>query len=62
MKLEPSGVDVPELKEGEQAWNCEFCGFMNIVELEPEELPTTDGINYILESELQAKEAAVGKS
>ena len=35
---------------------------MNIVELEPEELPTTDGINYILESELQAKEAAVGKS
>ena len=41
---------LPKLEEGQQAWNCEYCGLVNIVELEPEEVPTSDGVNYILES------------
>ena len=62
LQMQQGAQELPPLKEGEQAWSCEFCGFMNIVELEPEEVPTVDGVNYILESEMQAKEAAVGKS
>ena len=51
---------LPELKEGQSAWVCEFCGQTNIVEIEPEEVPETDGVNYILESAVQAKEEALG--
>lgn len=52
----------PELAEDEQLWKCEFCGWKNIVQIEEEERPEADAINYVLESEVQAKEAAVGKS
>ncbi len=52
----------PELKEDEQLWKCEFCGWKNIVQIEQEERPDEDAVNYVLASEVQAKEAAVGKS
>jgi hypothetical protein len=38
---------------GLQVWNCEFCLAKNPVEIEPEEIPKTDGVNYILEAAAQ---------
>ena len=38
---------------GRQVWNCEFCLAKNPVEIEPEEIPKTDGVNYILEAAAQ---------
>lgn len=35
---------------GSQVWNCEFCLAKNPVQLEPEEIPKTEGVNFILEA------------
>ena len=36
--------------EDSQVWTCEFCNTKNNVELEPEELPKTEAVNFILEA------------
>jgi len=36
--------------EEEQKWICEFCNFSNTVDLEPEEIPKTEVVNYMLEA------------
>lgn len=38
---------------GTQVWHCEFCLAKNPVQLEPEEMPKTEGVNYILEAAAQ---------
>jgi hypothetical protein len=35
--------------EDEQLWVCEYCYHRNIINLEKEEIPTEDAVNYILE-------------
>lgn len=35
----------------DQTWTCEFCNQINEVVLEPEEIPTKDTVNYIIEAE-----------
>lgn len=40
---------VEESKE-QQVWQCEFCNNKNEVELEEEEIPSADTINYVLEA------------
>jgi hypothetical protein len=39
--------------EEEQIWSCEFCLHKNKVQMEPEELPKTATVNYILEAAAQ---------
>ena len=45
---------LPQLGEAEpldeQVWTCEFCNTENEVNLEPEEIPTTQQMNYVLEA------------
>jgi hypothetical protein len=42
---------IEENKEHEeQKWICEFCNHTNAISLEPEELPKTETVNYILEA------------
>jgi succinate dehydrogenase/fumarate reductase-like Fe-S protein len=36
-----------------QIWNCEFCLTKNAVNLEPEEIPKSEAVNYILEAAAQ---------
>lgn len=47
---------IDEVPEGEltlQIWTCEFCLHKNPVQLEPEERPQTEAVNYILEAAAQ---------
>ena len=39
--------------EARQVWNCEFCLTKNDVQLEPEEMPKTEAVNYIVEAAAQ---------
>lgn len=39
-----------------QIWECEFCNTKNKVNLEPEEMPKTDKVNYILEAAAQVQD------
>ena len=39
-----------EMDEDEQVWNCEFCNHKNVANLEKEEIPTKDAVNYIIEN------------
>eukprot|EP01125_Pyxidicula_operculata_P008245 TRINITY_DN277_c0_g1_i1.p1 TRINITY_DN277_c0_g1~~TRINITY_DN277_c0_g1_i1.p1 ORF type:complete len:684 (+),score=232.76 TRINITY_DN277_c0_g1_i1:227-2278(+) len=32
----------------QQQWICEYCGFSNVLSLEPEEIPKTDTIDYLI--------------
>lgn len=43
--------DIPEMDEGDQLWSCEFCNHYNVINLEDEEIPKKDTVNYILENE-----------
>ena len=43
-------------EQEEQIWTCEFCNSKNKVQLEPEEIPKTDAVNYILEAAAQVKD------
>lgn len=48
-----------ELKEGTtqtHLWTCEFCGFSNEFNANPESLPTQDNVTYILEAAPNAEE------
>ncbi|CDW73759.1 type a von willebrand factor domain-containing protein [Stylonychia lemnae] len=36
--------------EEEQIWHCEFCNHQNKVQFEPEELPKTESVHYIIEA------------
>ena len=40
-----------EFKNNESLWACEFCAYPNIIRIEKEEIPQTDDIFYMLESE-----------
>ena len=31
-------------------WTCEFCNEKNLINLEPEEIPKSEAINYIIEA------------
>jgi hypothetical protein len=50
---------IEEIKDAEtgevtkQIWNCEFCVAKNEVQFEPEELPKTTAVNYIIEAAAQ---------
>ena len=39
-----------ELKEHEQLWVCEFCNNKNVIQVDEEEIPKTNAVNYILEA------------
>jgi hypothetical protein len=39
-----------EDKKENQVWTCEFCNQKNVINLEPEEIPKTEAVNYILEA------------
>ena len=45
----PMMVDDPE-DLGDECWLCEFCGNTNVAELEPEEMPKTHTVDYLMES------------
>ena len=40
----------------QQTWKCEFCNHENIVEIEAEEKPTKNAVNYIIEAAQQVEE------
>ena len=40
-----------EIKPQQSLWECEFCGYPNIISIEKEEIPTADDVSYMLESE-----------
>jgi len=50
------GVSAPPILEeppqdiDDGRWRCEFCGAENVPDLEPEEIPTTDTVDYLIES------------
>ena len=57
-----------ELEEGEEAkevdqqkWVCEFCNKNNPVDIEEEEIPKSEKINYVIEAVAQMKEKKLGK-
>lgn len=45
----PSQENHEVYDEDDQSWTCEFCYHKNIVNLEKEEIPTEDAVNYVLE-------------
>lgn len=47
-----SKIEEVKKDEGEpnQIWTCEFCNYKNQVMLEPEEIPKTNQVNYIVEA------------
>jgi len=51
--------EVEETKE-EQHWTCEFCGSKNEVNMEPEEIPKSETVNYILEAAAQVHDKKAG--
>jgi len=44
----------------EDKWICEFCEYSNIVNLEPEEIPTENKLTYIIQGASQASEEREG--
>lgn len=49
-RLEPIKEEQHDvLDEDEEMWSCEFCYHKNIVNIEKEEIPTDEAVNYILE-------------
>jgi hypothetical protein len=44
--VEESKVDGNE----QQTWLCEFCNHLNVIEIEEEEKPTKNAVNYIIEA------------
>ena len=39
--------------ESEQIWACEFCSNKNVINVDEEEIPTAEGVTYVLESAQQ---------
>ena len=48
-------VKDPE-NESKQVWKCEFCNAENEVDLEEEEKPQTNAVNYIIEAAAQVQD------
>jgi hypothetical protein len=50
-KLSPLKKHIQEdvYDEGEELWRCEYCYYKNVVNIEKEEVPTEDAVNYVLE-------------
>ncbi len=50
-----SKIEEVKKDEGEpnQAWTCEFCNTRNDVSIEPEEIPKSKEVNYIVEAAAQ---------
>eukprot|EP00347_Sterkiella_histriomuscorum_P018210 403346370 len=45
---------IEDVKQNEeQIWTCEFCNAKNKVQLEPEEIPQTEAVNYMIEAAAQ---------
>uniref|UniRef100_A0A6A7G8Q6 Sec23/Sec24 trunk domain containing protein n=2 Tax=Hirondellea gigas TaxID=1518452 RepID=A0A6A7G8Q6_9CRUS len=42
-------AELPMLEEGQRLWHCEFCGKINAVDVEDEEMPKGESQDYILE-------------
>jgi hypothetical protein len=42
-----------ELKGSDSFWECEFCSYPNILQIEKEEIPTKEDVVYMLESDLE---------
>ena len=52
MEVDEEGKDIIEqepAEEDDQIWSCEFCYNRNVINVEKEEIPATDTINYVLE-------------
>lgn len=58
-----SKIEEVKGEDGEkQLWTCEFCLTVNEVELEEEEKPTSNAVNYIVEAAAQVQDKmALGK-
>lgn len=54
-----SKVEENKLEE-EQVWVCEFCNTKNKVQLEPEEMPKSEAVNYIVEAAAQIQDKSLG--
>ena len=37
-------------EEGKQVWVCEFCNHKNHVDIEPEEKPKSESVNFMIEA------------
>ena len=44
-----------------QTWNCEFCNIANLIQIEPEELPKSETVSYILEAATLVQNKEEGK-
>jgi DNA-directed RNA polymerase subunit RPC12/RpoP len=42
-----------EDKKEDQVWACEFCNHKNVIQIDPEEVPKTQAVNYIIEAAAQ---------
>ena len=47
--LKSDQVEDVKMDDDDQLWRCEFCGHNNVINLETEEIPTKDAVNYVLE-------------
>lgn len=52
-KAKPTSFNVADLKNHESVWVCEFCKNHNKVSLEPEEMPKSNDLFYVLQSATQ---------
>ncbi len=42
-----------ELRVNDSVWRCEFCSYLNVIQIEKEEIPLKDDMAYLLESHLE---------
>ena len=42
-----------QMQKNNSFWECEFCGYPNILTIEKEEIPLKEDVVYLLESENQ---------
>jgi len=54
-----SKIEENKLEE-KQIWSCEFCNTKNTVQLEPEEMPKSEAVNYIVEAAAQIEDKSIG--
>jgi hypothetical protein len=43
-------LNIHSTVENESSWKCEFCLHTNEIDVDPEEIPTSDAVNYVMEA------------
>lgn len=43
-----------------QLWYCEFCNHLNAVNIDEEEIPKTNEVNYLVEAAAQVQDKKMG--